>query len=371
MSEEEQKVATNNEGGAEEGEEENRLNFNEWTGVDEMKSLCMSCGETGVTRFLLHKIPRFRELVIASFYCEHCGERNNEVSFGGEIQEKGCVYELTVTKERDINRQIVKSDSATIYIQELDFEIPAATQKGSINTLEGVLKRAIEELSAFQPVRMIQTPEVGAKVAEVISALEEMAAGNRLPFHIRLDDPAGNSFIENPNAPAVDHMLTVHFYNRSPDQDRFLGLDPEKDNFKRAQIDHYDEIIGGQKVFGGEIGQQTAPSSAETTETTTAEEEKDGDSVNVLGKTEVISIPSMCPSCHKEGESLTAMTNIPHFKEVIIMSFTCKFCGHRTSDVKAGGAVPTYGNEVRLHLTSEEDMKRYVGLWFRIDVFVD
>lgn len=350
MSEE---VPTNRPSEESTGEDGNRLNFNEWTGVDEMQSLCMSCGETGVTRFLLHKIPRFRELVIASFYCEHCGERNNEVSFGGEIQEKGCAYELIVTKESDINRQIVKSDSATIYIRELDFEIPAATQKGSINTLEGVLKRAIEDLSALQPVRMIQAPEVGAKVAEIIDELTNMAAGTRLNFHLRLDDPAGNSFIENPIAPSIDSMLTVQYYTRSADQDQSLGLDPEKDNFKKAQIDHYDEIIGGQKVFGGEIT-QTATEGSEN-----VSQENDGEGVHILGKTEVISIPSMCPSCHKEGESLTALTNIPHFKEVIIMSFTCKFCGQRTSDVKAGGAVPTYGSEVRLVLTSEQDLKRY------------
>ena len=345
MSEEEVKATPK----PEEEEEGDRLNFNEWTGVDQMESLCMSCGETGVTRFLLHKIPRFRELVIASFYCEHCGERNNEVTFGGEIQEKGCVYELTVTTERDINRQIVKSDSASIYIRELDFEIPAGTQKGSINTLEGVFKRAIDDLSALQPVRMIQTPEVGAKVAEIIDSLQEIASGNRLPFHIRLDDPAGNSFIENPVAPALDPMLTVHYYQRNADQDRSLGLDPDQENFKKAQIDHSDEIMEGRKVFGGEVG-QAAPSASE----------QDGETVEALGKTEVISIPSICPSCHKEGESLTALTNIPHFKEVIIMSFTCKFCGQRTSDVKAGGAVPTYGTEVRLVLTSEEDMKRDV-----------
>lgn len=351
MSEEEQTSAV---AVVEEEGEENRLNFNEWTGVDQMESLCMSCGESGVTRFLLHKIPRFRELVIASFYCEHCGERNNEVSFGGEIQEKGCVYELVATTEEDINRQIIKSDSAIIYFKEIDFEIPAATQKGSVSTLEGVIKRSIDELSAFQPVRMIQAPEMGAKVAEVIEALQEMAKGNRFPFHIRLDDCAGNSFIENPFAPANDPHLTVHHYSRTPDQDRSLGLDPDRDNFKKAQIDHSEEIMEGKKVFGGQLGQlSVAKIDAKSDEC-----DENGDSIDVLGKTEVISIPSICPSCTKEGESLTALTNIPHFKEVIIMSFACKFCGQRTSDVKAGGAVPTLGTEVRLVLTSEEDLKR-------------
>jgi hypothetical protein len=33
----------------------------------------------------------------------------------------------------------VKSDTATIYIPELELEIPPQTQRGSLNTIEGVL----------------------------------------------------------------------------------------------------------------------------------------------------------------------------------------------------------------------------------------
>ena len=46
----------------------------------------MDCGEEGMTKFLIQKVPYFRELVIASFYCDHCGCSNNDVTFGGEIQ---------------------------------------------------------------------------------------------------------------------------------------------------------------------------------------------------------------------------------------------------------------------------------------------
>ena len=35
-----------------------------------------------------------------------------------------------------------------------------------------------------------------------------------------------------------------------------------------------------------------------------------------LGRNEVIKIPSHCPNCGTLGESLTAITDIPHFKEV-------------------------------------------------------
>ena len=108
-------------------------------GLTEVESLCMNCMGNGTTRFMIHKIPYFRELVIASFECEHCGERNNEVTFGGEIQIQGCVYTLECVCERDLNRQIIKSDSASVIIPSLEFEIPAMTQKGEISTIEGFL----------------------------------------------------------------------------------------------------------------------------------------------------------------------------------------------------------------------------------------
>jgi len=116
------------------------LDYDEWNGMDTMTSLCMSCGESGVTHLMLHKIPYFRELIIASFACDECGERNNEVTFGGEIQLLGCIYQLDVTTSADLDRQLIKSDSASLRIPHLDFEIPPLTQKGEISTLEGFLR---------------------------------------------------------------------------------------------------------------------------------------------------------------------------------------------------------------------------------------
>ncbi|KAA0043245.1 zinc finger protein ZPR1-like [Cucumis melo var. makuwa] len=62
----------------------------------EVESLCMRCGENGITRFLLTLIPHFRKILLSAFECPHCGERNNEVQFAGEIQPRGCCYCLEV-----------------------------------------------------------------------------------------------------------------------------------------------------------------------------------------------------------------------------------------------------------------------------------
>lgn len=338
------------------GEEEdgiaNGVDYKEWNGVDIMESLCMSCGATGETRLMLHKIPYFRELVIASFACEECGERNNEVTFGGEIQVQGSVYELKVTRAKDLDRQIIKSDSAALKIKEIEFEIPPKTQKGEITTIEGVLRVAAKNLSHMQPLRMIETPEIAKKVQEIIDSLTEMADGERLPFTISLDDPAGNSFIENPFVPQLDPELKMRYYFRTPDQDIALGLDPATGVFKDDKDGNLHSLITGEKTFGGVIKSDPSPP-------TMMDESESGEEEHVrLGRSEAVAIPATCPSCSQIGESLTALTDIPHFKEVIIMAFDCKFCGFRTNEVKGGGAVPTFGTEVRLTVTSEEDLKR-------------
>lgn len=114
---------------------------------DVIQSLCMECKEQGETKFMYTKIPMFKEIILSSFYCDHCGFKNTEVQFGGKLASQGCKYTYTISDAQALNRSIVKSEYAAIRIPELDFEIPPQTQKGSINTVEGFLARSIDGLS--------------------------------------------------------------------------------------------------------------------------------------------------------------------------------------------------------------------------------
>lgn len=308
----------------------------EWNGIDEIESACMACGGTGITRLMIHKIPNFRELILASFRCHECDEFNNEVTFGGEIQLQGCVIELQVENKSDLNRQLVKADSASLRIPFLDFEIPATTQKGQISTIEGFLTTASKNLSLHQQERLEEYPEAGKKVAEIILALSKIVGGDEsmFPFKVILDDPAGNSFIENFMAPKKDPQMVFRYYYRSPAQDEALGLQPNRGMFRDDKESNFTALMSGG--FGARDDEER------------------------LGRSEVISIPSHCPNCGTEGSSLTAVTDIPHFKEVIIMAFTCENCGFRNNEVKGGGAVPTLGTEVSLRVTGVDDLKRDV-----------
>lgn len=68
-----------------------------------------------------------------SFECEHCGLKNNEVQSGDKIQEKGTLIECLISNALDLNRQVIKSDYATVKIPEIDFEIPPQSKRGGIN----------------------------------------------------------------------------------------------------------------------------------------------------------------------------------------------------------------------------------------------
>lgn len=51
-------------------------------------------------------------------------------------------------------------------------------------------------------------------------------------------------------------------------------------------------------------------------------------------------------------------TDIPHFKEVIIMATTCDLCGFRSQEVKSGAGIEPTGIRLTLHLTDESDLSR-------------
>ena len=50
------------------------------TGVSVISSLCVACEARGETRLLLLKIPFFRDIILAAFSCEACGELRGEAA---------------------------------------------------------------------------------------------------------------------------------------------------------------------------------------------------------------------------------------------------------------------------------------------------
>lgn len=114
-----------------------------------------------------------------------------------------------------LNRFVVKSEFATISIPEIELEIPRDTQKASIKTIEGYLRATADGLKFNQEERRLQDPDTAMKIDEFIEKLERMCDGKDMPYHFLIDDPSGNSYVQNPHAPAKDvyvsgiNLLTI------------------------------------------------------------------------------------------------------------------------------------------------------------------
>lgn len=120
-----------------------------------LESLCVACGNNGTTNFLRRDIPFFHDVIIASFSCPHCGYRSSSLNIVN-IAERGVHYELSVVNPKDLDREIIRTEHASIKIPELELEIPAnMDRKGEINTLEGIINQFIDSLQEAQPLRKV------------------------------------------------------------------------------------------------------------------------------------------------------------------------------------------------------------------------
>ncbi|XP_006823818.1 zinc finger protein ZPR1-like [Saccoglossus kowalevskii] len=291
--------------------------------VSEIESLCMNCEQQGTTKLLLTKIPLYKDVVIMSFECPHCHYSNNELQPAGKIQNKGCNYVFRITNIKDMNRMVIKSDSACVTIPELDFEIPSTSQKGTVTTVEGTLHRAIAGLEQEQPIRKALDPETAEKIEIFIDKMKKLKNVEN-PFTFILDDPSGNSYIENLFAPTKDVAMTITHYERSDEQNQMLGLFNETNE---------NEEESRPMTLGGD-------------------EEDD----NV--KEEVMIFQTNCTECNSPTKTNMKVVPIPNFKEVVIMATVCDKCGYKTSEVKSGSGIEEKGKKISLKITDISDMSR-------------
>ncbi|CCG82163.1 Zinc finger protein zpr1 [Taphrina deformans PYCC 5710] len=306
MTEQQQEETTADQLFATIGEQADNESYDENKVVNEIESLCMNCEENGTTKLLLTVIPFFKEVILMSFECPHCGLKNSEIQSAGQIQEKACRYKLRVNSKTDMDRQIVKSEYCVSKFPELDLEIPA--QRGQLTTVEGLLGNVLEDIAIGQDVRQTEQPEAYQRIQDFIEKGKKMIEGDAFPFTIIVDDISGNSWIEPKPADAQNVWSRVE-YLRSPAQNARLNLgNPEAPNVDDIQPD------------------------------------------------EVHTFPASCPSCARPCDTHMKLVDIPHFKEVIIMSTACDDCGYKSNEVKTGGQIPPKGRKITLKVDDADDL---------------
>ncbi|KAG0056743.1 nucleolar zinc-finger protein [Gryganskiella cystojenkinii] len=325
--------------------------------VTEIESLCMNCHDNGITRLLLTRVPHFREVILMAFECPHCGFRSNELQQANAIAVGGAIYTCHITSKADLNRQLVKTDTAVVRIPEIDFEIPA--QRGHLTTVEGLLNTVIDDLQSDQPVRKHMDEALYHQIDAIIQKLQD-CMDNKTPFTIILDDPAGNSYIESLSAPDLDDKLDLSVYMRTRAQERAMGLSvPEE-----VEAGEVTEITPvpmpkDQKEAHAQRQLWEAGITEADLEKERAEKKAAAGGVDVPEELpEILSFPANCSSCGTPGDTKMHILDIPHFKEMIIMSTVCEHCGYKSNEVKAGGPVSEKGRRIILKIEDIEDMSR-------------
>lgn len=315
--------------------------------VEEIESLCMNCHENGITKLLLTKIPFFREIVIMSFDCPHCGFANSEVQPAGEIQQRGVKFVFKIDEQKDTSRQLVKSDTCVLRVEEIDLEIPPG--RGQLTNIEGILSMIAQDLERKQPERKDVIPEVYEKIETIIGQLTAMSAGYNLPFTLTLDDPAGNSWIE-PSTKDASAKWVRQDYNRSPAQNAALGLAAEAS--KGTAEAEPDNAVEMRPEY--QVATQMYPEMPARPTTTNV----DATATDDIIENQVYSFPASCPGCTNPCVTNMKMVNIPHFKQVVLMSTVCDHCGYRSNEVKTGGEVPERGRRITIQIENTMDMSR-------------
>ena len=300
----------------------------------EIESICTNCYQQGITKILLTKIPLFRDVILMSFTCEHCDFSNNEVMSGTPIQTTGIKFVVTVKHSEDMNRQVVRSEKCTFGIPEIEFEAPPTGAKGLLTTIEGLLIRSHGELSTHAsslPAESVEEQAHKQKFKHFLDRMQDCISLRR-EFTFVLDDPSGNSFVEQYNAPNTDPSVETSNYIRTQEQNKLLMVD--------------------------NVGEEVESLDDDTEDIEAIEEPKGKEDPPPIEKDEIISFTTPCPSCSRDCETNMKTVSVPYFKEVLLMATNCEICGFRSNEVKPSKGISEKGIRYELKMTSEEDLTR-------------
>lgn len=260
-----------------------------------------------------------------SFDCPHCHFKNAEIQSAGEIQQQGVKFSFKVEREEDLSRQIVKSDTAVFRIENIDLEIPPG--RGQLSNVEGILSMIAQDLEQKQEERKQVMPEIYEQIQGVIQTVKQMSNAEKLPFTITIDDPAGNSSFE-PSPSDSSGKYARHEYPRSAAENATLGLGDTTEAATEAATEATTEATT-EDTTGDAPATEIRP---EYHADQMYPAMPTGAMVNNVDEDDIVenqvySFPATCPGCTRSCATNMKMVNIPHFKQVVLMSTVCEHCG--------------------------------------------
>lgn len=197
---------------------------------------CPGCTRHCTTNMKMVNIPFFKQVVLMSTVCEHCGYRSNEVKTGGEVPEKGSRITLQVNTPEDLARDVLKSESAALYCPELQLRVEPGTQGGRFTTVEGLLTNFRKDLRAqafglddgdnedeIRAAADSMQTETKRTWDEFFTSLGDAISGKK-PFTVVIEDPLASSYVQSYTAPDPDPQIKVEEYERTEEEEEDLGL---------------------------------------------------------------------------------------------------------------------------------------------------
>jgi C4-type Zn-finger protein len=171
---------------------------------------CLCCGAEGEMTFHQCVMPRFRNAEIIAFSCASCGYSYSKVksSTNAPIKAFGSRTVIYVDSDAILKRDVVLSDTATLAIPALGFEVQAGN--GKYTTVEGLLASLGRELRAIKfaadETEEADKPAAAAGAQGQGGGQGAQGAPERLaqlvqdvaqrPFTIAIDDPLSESWVD-------------------------------------------------------------------------------------------------------------------------------------------------------------------------------
>ncbi|KAK7536175.1 zinc finger protein-like protein zpr1 [Phyllosticta citribraziliensis] len=189
---------------------------------------CPGCTKSCATNMKMVNIPYFKQVVLMSTVCDHCGYRSNEVKTGGEVPDKGRRITLKVSSKEDLSRDILKAESCAMSCPELNLQVEPGTLGGRFTTVEGLLSNIRDDLHSniygdseanHDSIDTTTKARWDAFFAELDNAISGSAT-----FTIVLEDPLASSYVQSFAAPEPDAQMTVEDYQRTEEEEEDLGL---------------------------------------------------------------------------------------------------------------------------------------------------
>ena len=104
-----------------------------------------------------------------------------------------------MTDPSDVNRDLLKSETGTLEIPEIEFYMNSGTLGGKFTTIEGILnscREQLEEVCPFSAGGDSEDTNKASALRPCLNKLEEIQKGKLLNVTLILDDPSGNSYLQ-------------------------------------------------------------------------------------------------------------------------------------------------------------------------------